>query len=141
MFHNFKFLITVLTISLSMQSSASEIATPELMFIDLLPIKAGVTDERVETYFKKIAPVVKKHGLIRVGGYKIIKKMKGETNPNFVNIWIVKDHSTFDNIFSDPDYHKHIEFRNSTFDMVKAEMFLLKPSYNTLNYKYLINKL
>ena len=130
--------IGTLTILLaSMMISTANAGMPEqpkMMFIDLLPVLEGVKAERVEEYFRRIGDVVDKHGLKRVGSFKVTKKLNGETNPQYVNLWVVKSGDTFGNIFEDKDYQKHIEFRNSTFDMSNAEMFMLAPNFSAVDF-------
>ncbi len=112
------------------QASAARSA-PEMMFVDLLFLQPGVEDTQVEEYFSRIAPVVARHGLTRVGSFKVTQKMRGSIEPDFLNLWVVAGPQTFEGIFSDEDYKKHVPFRNSTFDMERANMFMLAPTYTS----------
>ena len=108
--------------------------TPELMFVDLLYVQPGVEDAQVEEYFSRIAPIVAKHGLKRVGSFKVAQKMGGSIEPDFLNLWVVAGPETFEGIFEDAEYTKNIPFRNSTFDMARAHMFMLAPTYASVKF-------
>jgi len=126
-------LMLVLTSTL-FYSHASLADQPKLMFIDLLYLQPGVNEARVEEYFTRITPIVEKHGLKRIGGFKVTKKIMGDIGPNFINLWVVSGPHTFDAIFKDKAYLKNVPFRNSTFDMNKANMFMLSPTFSNVNY-------
>lgn len=115
------------------QASAAQSA-PEMMFVDLLFLQPGVEDAQVEEYFSRIAPIVAKHGLKRVGSFKVTHKMRGSIEPDFLNLWVVAGPQTFEGIFSDEEYKQHVPFRNSTFDMERANMFMLTPTYTTVKF-------
>ena len=115
------------------QASAAQ-STPEMMFIDLLFLQPGVEDAQVEEYFSRIAPIVAKHGLKRVGSFKVTQKMRGSIEPDFLNLWVVAGPHTFEGIFGDEEYKHHVPFRNSTFDMERANMFMLAPTYTTVKF-------
>ena len=115
------------------QASAAH-STPEMMFIDLLFLQPGVEDAQVEEYFSRIAPIVAKHGLKRVGSFKVTHKMRGSIDPDFLNLWVVAGPQTFEGIFSDEEYKKHVPFRNSTFDMERANMFMLAPTFTAVKF-------
>ena len=115
-------------------NQASAARTPEMMFVDLLYLQPGVEDAQVEEYFSRIAPIVAKHGLKRVGSFKVTQKMRGSIEPDFLNLWVVAGPQTFEGIFSDEEYKQHVPFRNSTFDMERANMFMLTPTYTTVKF-------
>ncbi len=115
-------------------NQASAARTPEMMFVDLLYLQPGVEDAQVEEYFSRIAPIVAKHGLKRVGSFKVTQKMRGSIEPDFLNLWVVAGPQTFEGIFSDEEYKQHVPFRNSTFDMERANMFMLAPTYTTVKF-------
>jgi len=125
--------LLVLT-SLFLYSQISLADQPKLMFVDLLYLQPDIEESKVEEYFKRIAPIVEKHGLKRVGGFKVTKKMKGDIGPNFINLWVVSGSHTFEGIFKDQAYLKNVPFRNSIFDMNKANMFMLSPTFTTVEY-------
>lgn len=108
---------------------ATATASEGSFFVDLLILKEGKTTADANVYFTKIEPVVRKHGLRRiVPGLNIVKNMKGTLNADLVNIWFVTNpETTFKNIFSDPEYLKHVALRNMTFDMDNANMVMLQP--------------
>jgi hypothetical protein len=99
-------------------------------FIDILYLNKGKTPADAKAYFDKTVPVVAKHGLKRVTpGFVVTQKMAGDIEPNLVNVWSVGDPGhTFDNIFKDPNYLRHVELRNATFDMSRSHMFMLKAA-------------
>ena len=115
------------------QASAAQSA-PEMMFVDLLFLQPGVEDAQVEEYFSRIAPIVAKHGLKRVGSFKVTQKMRGSIEPDFLNLWVVAGPQTFEGIFSDEEYKQHVPFRNSTFDMERAIMFMLEPTFTAVKF-------
>ncbi|MFB3106996.1 MAG: hypothetical protein ACE1ZA_19005, partial [Pseudomonadales bacterium] len=106
----------------------------DMMFVDLLHLQPGVEDSQVEEYFSRIEPIVAKHGLKRVGSFKVTQKMRGSIDPDFVNLWVVAGPKTFEGIFGDEEYKQHVQFRNSTFDMERANMFMLAPTYTTVKF-------
>lgn len=115
-------LFTFLFLSLGVQASEGA------FFVDILVLKAGKTTIDANKYFQEVEPVIKKHGLARiVPGLNVVKNMAGSLNANIVNIWFVTNpETTFKAIFSDPDYLKHVELRNATFDMKSANMMMLQ---------------
>ncbi len=115
------------------QASAAR-GAPEMMFVDMLFLQPGIEDAQVEEYFARVTPVVAKHGLKRVGSFKVTQKMRGSIEPDFLNLWVVAGPHTFEGIFSDEEYKKHVPFRNSTFDMERINMFMLAPTYTTVEY-------
>ena len=115
------------------QASADGRAT-KMMFVDLLYLQPGVEDAQVEEYFARISPIVAKHGLKRVGSFKVTQKMRGSIDPDFVNLWVVAGPQTFEGIFRDEEYKQHVPFRNSTFDMERANMFMLAPTYTSVKF-------
>ena len=103
---------------------------PEHYMIDILYLQEGKTFADVNEYFKRIEPVAKKHGLVRVQpSLEVTKLLTGiEEAPHSVNIWKVADpKTTLPNISNDPEYQKHISRRNSTFEMSKTILFFAKP--------------
>lgn len=104
-------------------------ATAGSFFVDILALKQGKTTQDANIYYDKIEPVVKKHGLRRIiPGLSVVETMKGSLEPGLVNIWFVTNSkTTFANIAKDPEYQKHIELRNATFDMDNANMMMLQP--------------
>jgi len=130
-----KFQLLIVTLmSLFLLNSAHADNPPVKMFVDLLYLQTGVDESRVEEYFKRITPIVAKHGLRRMGGFKVTKNMMGNINPQFINLWVVEGEHTFKGIFSDKAYLKNVPFRNSIFDMNKAQMFMLTPTFNVVQY-------
>ena len=135
-----KMKITLMAVVLVLAMSASLLSieearaapAPEMMFVDLLYLQPGVEDAQVEEYFSRIAPVVAKHGLKRISSFKVTQKMKGSIEPDFVNLWVVAGPNTFKAIFGDKAYLQHVPFRNSTFDMSRANMFMLAPTYTSV---------
>jgi len=119
------FAILVSTLFLSFNVAASEGA----FFVDILYLQEGKTAVDAANYFKKIEPVVRKHGLRRIiPGLNIVKHMKGDLEVDLVNVWFVTNQqTTFKNIFNDPDYLQYVKIRNATFDMTRASMFLAQP--------------
>ncbi len=119
------FLVLFSALSMSAAASASEGA----FFVDMLVLKEGKTTTDANAYFDKIEPVVQKHGLRRImPGLNVVKNMKGSFKADLVNIWMVTNaKTTFDGIFNDPEYLKHIQQRDSTFDMKNANMMMLQP--------------
>ena len=118
----------------------AESKAPAMMFVDMLFLQPGVDDAQVEEYFSRIAPIVAKHGLKRVGSFKVTTKMRGSIEPDFVNLWVVAGAHTFKGIFGDQEYKKHVPFRNSTFNMEKANMFMLAPTYTSVDFSELGTK-
>ena len=127
-------LVVAATASLFTLDKASAAHTPEMMFVDLLYLQPGVEDAQVEEYFSRVSPIIAKHGLKRVGGFKVTQKMGGSIEPDFVNLWVVAGPHTFEGIFSDEEYRQHVPFRNSTFDMERANMFMLAPTYTSVKF-------
>ena len=127
-------LVVVATASLFALDKASAARTPDMMFVDLLYLQPGVEDAQVEEYFSRIAPIVAKHGLKRVGSFKVTHTMRGSIEPDFLNLWVVAGPHTFEGIFGDEEYKHHVPFRNSTFDMERANMFMLTPTYTTVKF-------
>ena len=70
-------LIVAAATSLFTLQQASAARTPDMMFVDLLYLQPGVEDSQVEEYFSRIEPIVAKHGLKRVGSFKVTQKMRG----------------------------------------------------------------
>ena len=126
--------LVVAAASLITLENSSAARTPEMMFVDLLYLQPGVEDAQVEEYFSRIAPIVAKHGLKRVGSFKVTQKMRGSIEPDFLNLWVVSGPHTFEGIFGDEEYKQHVPFRNSTFDMERANMFMLAPTYATVKF-------
>lgn len=120
---------------LTLHQARAENRAPEMMFVDMLFLQSGVADAQVEEYFSRISPIVAKHGLNRVGSFKVTKKMRGSIEPDFVNLWVVAGPHTFKGIFSDQEYMQHVPFRNSTFDMERANMFMLAPTYTSVTFQ------
>ena len=137
-----KMKITLATVTLFVAATAlfftfeqaSAARTPKMMFVDLLYLQPGVEESQVEEYFSRIESVVAKHGLKRVGSFKVTQKMRGSIDPDFVNLWVVAGPQTFEGIFGDEEYKKHVPFRNSTFDMERANMFMLAPTYTSVKF-------
>ena len=105
--------LVVAAASLFTLENASAARTPEMMFVDLLYLQPGVEDAQVEEYFSRIAPIVAKHGLKRVGSFKVTQKMRGSIEPDFLNLWVVSGPHTFEGIFGDEEYKQHVPFRNT----------------------------
>ena len=98
----------------------------KLYFVDFLPFQSGVTVARQEEYFKRVGKVVKKHGLKRIGGFKVEQALGTQAiTPHAINLWTVESPETFPGIMGDPDYQQNVPFRNETFVMEKANMFML----------------
>ncbi len=127
-------LIVAAATSLFTLQQASAARTPDMMFVDLLHLQPGVEDSQVEEYFSRIEPIVAKHGLKRVGSFKVTQKMRGSIDPDFINLWVVAGPQTFEGIFGDEEYKQHVPFRNSTFDMERANMFMLAPTYASVKF-------
>ncbi len=127
-------IIVATATSLFTLEQASAARTPDMMFVDMLYLQPGVDESQVEEYFSRIEPVVAKHGLKRVGSFKVTQKMRGSIDPDFMNLWVVAGPQTFEGIFGDEEYKQHVPFRNSTFDMERANMFMLVPTYVTVNF-------
>ncbi len=113
------------------EQAVAEGAQPsrDMMFVDLLYVQPGVGDAQVEEYFSRIAPIVAKHGLMRIGSFKVTQKMGGSIEPHYLNLWAVAGAETFKSIFEDEEYTKNIPLRNSIFDMARAHMFMLSPTH------------
>lgn len=127
-------IIVAAAISLFTLEQASAARTPDMMFVDMLYLQPGVDESQVEEYFSRIELVVAKHGLNRVGSFKVTQKMRGSIDPDFVNLWVVAGPQTFEGIFGDEEYQQHVPFRNSTFDMERANMFMLAPTYASVKF-------
>jgi uncharacterized protein (DUF1330 family) len=110
-------------------NSSAVFASEGAFFIDILYLQDGKTIADANEYFNRVEPVVRKHGLRRImPGLSVTNNMAGNLNADLVNIWFMTDaKNTFKNIMSDPAYLKHVEFRNATFDMKRANMMLLQP--------------
>jgi len=124
----------MLLVAFVLYNQMAQANPPKLMFVDLLYLQPGIDESDVEEYFKRITPIVEKHGLKRVGGFKVTKTMKGNIEPNFINLWVVSGPHTFDRIFKDKAYLKNVPFRNKIFDMKRANMFMLSPTFTTVQY-------
>lgn len=97
-----------------------------LYFVDLLPLQPGADVERQEEYFERVGSVINKHGLNRLGGFEVTAVMgTPDISPDLVNLWSVDTPETFPGIMGDPQYQRHVEFRNGTFVMKDASMFML----------------
>ncbi len=109
--------------------NSTSYASEGAFFIDILYLQKGKTTEDANKYFSKVEPVIRKHGLRRImPGLSVTNNMKGDLKADLVNIWMMTDsENTFKNIMSDPEYLKHVELRNATFDMKRANMFTLQP--------------
>ena len=118
-----------LSLTATAQSAAAHPAD-QAFFVDILYLQKGKTTEDAKGYFKKTGTVVAKHGLRRMGPpFEITKKMAGDIDPHLVNFWTVSDpKNTFNNIFKDQAYLKHIGLRNATFDMSRSHMFMLRAT-------------
>jgi uncharacterized protein (DUF1330 family) len=121
--------ILFVLLSTTIFNSSVVSATEGAFFIDILYLQEGKTVADANEYFDRVEAVVRKHGLRRImPGLSVIQNMAGELNADLVNIWFMTDtQNTFNNIMGDPNYLKHIEFRNATFDMERANMMLLQP--------------
>ncbi|MBE9554651.1 MAG: hypothetical protein IMF05_14395 [Proteobacteria bacterium] len=110
--------------------ATSAIASEKAYFVDILYLKEGKTPEDAKAYFDKVLPIIAKHGLLRAApGFVITKKMSGDIDPNLVNVWSVSDQeNTFSNIFADPAYLENVPLRDTTFDMSRSHMFMLKAT-------------
>lgn len=117
-----------------MPNQAQADRMPAIMFVDLLYLQPGVDVAQAEEYFSRITPVVARHGLKRVGSFRVTKKMSGSIEPDLVNLWVVAGPQTFKGIFNDKNYLKHVPFRDSTFDMKRANMFMLAPTYAAVKF-------
>lgn len=123
--------LLALTSTVGALSPGAALAHPEkAYFVDLLYLQDGKSPEDALNYFDKIEPIVARHGMQRIApGFVVTQVMSGKAEPNLVNVWTISDpKNTFDNIFSDPAYTKHIALRNATFDMSRTHMFMMKPS-------------
>lgn len=122
-------LALILAASFSANAIAGKYA--DHYMIDILYFQEGKTIKDAQEYFKRIEPIVKKHGLVRVKpALEITDTLRGmELSPNSINIWELADpENTLPNIMNDPEYQKHVTRRNSTFDMEKTILFYAKPS-------------
>ena len=101
-------------------------------FIDILYLKKGKTVADAEFYFNKVEKVVARHGLKRAKpAFSITKSLTSKDAPHLVNVWFISDpEGTFPNIMSDPAYKKNIPLRNATFDMSRAQMFMMKKAFD-----------
>ena len=116
-------LISIMFFSLNVGASEGS------FFVDILYLQDGKTASDAADYFKKVEPVVQKHGLRRIiPGLQMENHMKGEIKADLINVWMVTDsENTFKNIFKDPEYLQYVKMRNATFDMSRASMFTAQP--------------
>lgn len=110
-------------------NSSTVSASEGAFFVDILYLQEGKTIADANEYFDRVETVVRKHGLRRIiPGLSVVNNMAGNLNADMVNVWFMTDtENTFKNIMGDPQYLKHVEFRNATFDMERANMMLLQP--------------
>lgn len=113
-------------------SSATTPETAPLYLVDMLQLNPGVPASQAEEYFSRITPVIAKHGLENIYRFEVMAKLAGTAQPQLVNVWSMSSPQTMAGIQSDPDYQDNVAFRNATFDMSQAEMFIaeatVKPS-------------
>lgn len=124
-------LLMIMSSSLQYISEAAAGTKNQNYFIDILYLKKGKTIKDAELYFSKVEKIAAHHGLKRLNpAYSITKSLTGDNAPHMVNVWTISDpEGTFPSIMSDPAYKKHIPLRNSTFDMSKAQMFMMKKAF------------
>jgi len=108
--------------------SASASEDTSLYLIDMLRLKPGVPASQADEYFSRITPVIAKHGLQNVYHFAVNSKLAGTAQPQLVNVWSMSGAETMSGIQSDPDYQANVAFRNATFDMAKAEMFIAEAT-------------
>ena len=127
-FMNLTGLAIAATMGLATLGNTAALASDQNYFFDILYLAEGKTVDDAKAYFTKIEPVVAKHGLVRLSeSFQITQKMRGDIDPNLVNLWTVSDpKATMPGIFKDPAYQQHIEQRNATFDMERSLMFMMK---------------
>jgi len=99
-----------------------------LYLIDMLQLKPGVPPSQADEYFSRITPVIAKHGLQNVYHFAVNSKLAGTAQPQLINVWSMSGPETMSGIQSDPDYQANVAFRNATFDMAKAEMFIAEAT-------------
>lgn len=88
---------------------------PDYM-IEVLTLKPGATVAAAEAYFKSVYPIIASHGLYPIKAYQVLEN-GGEGQPKIVQIWRVENPQGFPEIMADENYRRHIETRDSIFDL------------------------
>lgn len=110
-------------------AASTAMAESKSYFVDMLYLAEGKTTADAKAYFDKSSPILAKHGMSRLmPGFVITEKLSGEIEPNVINVWEIASPDTFDKIYADPAYLKIVPLRDSTFDMSRSHMFMMKDA-------------
>lgn len=98
--------------------------TPKLL--DVLTLQEGKSYQDAQGYFDLVIPIIEPYGLKRLSSLEVMKKMAGHesVNPNIVQVWELRADDPFSGIFADPAYLKHVDLRDSIFQMDKTQLWM-----------------
>lgn len=98
----------------------------EFRLVEIVVVKEGITQQHVNNYFELISPYLVKYGIKEVAKFKVMKKMRGVSPDNAleVAIWSIPDFSVFEKISQDKGYLQIALYRDLIFDFSKMTSFM-----------------
>ena len=104
-------------------TAATALAGTSFLVVDILPLKTGKTIEDAKSYFSAIEPILARHGMTRSDKVlKVEKILRGDLDAKVINFWNSDNpQQSFDRVFKDKEYLKHVKNRDSIFALDKAD--------------------
>lgn len=99
---------------------------PDMLVLDILPIKQGKTLADAEAYFDKVEPIFARYGMTRSDAVLDAQTIvRGSIKADVVNLWQTDNaQASFNGIFSDADYAKVTGLRDEIFDLEAATIIV-----------------
>lgn len=118
----------VVTLASASSAFADKAAEFGFLIVDMLPLHEGATLEEVYAYFAAVEPIFAKYDLVRTDdALEVVNIARGKVQAQVINLWATKDPKiAFDGIFTDPEYLKHVENRDSIFDLKNANVVVTR---------------